>query len=238
MGGSDQWGNMTSGVELIRRKNGSDAFALTCPLVTKSDGGKFGKTEQGNVWLDREKTTPYEFYQFWINASDEDAIKYLKIFTLFSELEIRQLSEEHSKAPHQRLLQQTLAQDITTRVHSKEDYDMAIKASSILFGKGSTELLRSLKEKDFLSIFDGVPQFELDRSEIENGIGILDLLSDKTNFLSSKGEVRRAMKENSLSINQEKLTDPEYSFDESNLLNDKYILAQRGKKKKFLIVFV
>ena len=237
MGGSDQWGNMTSGVELIRRKDGGEAYALTCPLVTKSDGGKFGKTEQGNVWLDKEKTTPYQFYQFWINSSDEDALKYLKIFTLLTKEDIHAIANEHQKAPHLRLMQKALAKEICILVHSEEAYESAVKASQILFGKGSTELLKSLNEKDFLSIFEGVPKFELNKSDLVEGIGLLDLLADKTQFLNSKGEVRRAIKENSLSINQQKVTNPDYVVEEKDLLNAKYLLAQRGKKKKFLVVF-
>ena len=237
MGGSDQWGNMTTGVELVRRKYNKVAYALTCPLVTKSDGGKFGKTEQGNVWLAPEKTSPYEFYQFWINSSDEDAEKYLKIFTLFSRHEIESFVKKHKESPNERYLQKTLARDLTCRVHSEKDYDIALKSSAILFGKGTNEMLKSLNEEDFLSVFKGVPLCQLSLDEFDSDMGILDLLSEKTGFLSSKGEVRRALKENSLSVNQIKVNDPEYNIDKGDLLNDKYLLVQRGKKKKFLIVF-
>ncbi|HIF13865.1 MAG TPA: tyrosine--tRNA ligase [Bacteroidetes bacterium] len=237
MGGSDQWGNMTTGVELVRRKNNKEAFALTCPLVTKSDGGKFGKTEQGNIWLDPAKTSPYQFYQFWINTSDDDAEKYIKIFTLFSKSEVDSLMKKHNSSPNERYLQKALARDLTCRVHSEKDYDIAIKSSAILFGKGTNEMLKSLNEEDFLSVFEGVPLCQLNINDIEPGIGILDLLSDKTGFLASKGEVRRALKENSLSINQIKVKDPELNIGLNDLINGKYILVQRGKKKKFLIVF-
>ena len=237
MGGSDQWGNMTTGVELVRRKHNKEAYALTCPLVTKSDGGKFGKTEQGNIWLDPAKTSPYQFYQFWINTSDEDAEKYIKIFTLFSKSEVDGLMKKHNVSPNERFLQKALARDLTCRVHSEKDYDIAIKSSAILFGKGTNEMLKSLNEEDFLSIFDGVPLCQLNINNVDSGIGILDLLSEKTGFLASKGEVRRALMENSLSINQIKVNDPELTIGLNDLINGKYILVQRGKKKKFLIIF-
>jgi len=236
MGGSDQWGNITSGVELSRRMYGKECFALTCPLVTKADGGKFGKTESGNVWLDSEKTSPYQFYQFWMNCSDEDAQRYIKIFTLMSKEEIEAIVTEHKEAPHRRLLQGALAKDITCRVHSQQAYETAVKASQILFGKGSTEVLRSLSETDFLSVFDGVPQHTVSKADFNGGVAIQDLLAEMTSILPSKTEVKRAIKEGSLSINQEKVQDAELTIGTDALLNDKYILAQRGKKNKFLVI--
>ncbi|MDO5760000.1 MAG: tyrosine--tRNA ligase [Bacteroidota bacterium] len=235
MGGSDQWGNITTGAELIRRVLDKEAFAITCPLITKADGKKFGKTEKGNIWLDREKTSPYAFYQFWLNLSDEDAARFIRIFTLKSEEEVLELENLHSQDPSQRVLQKALAKDITIKVHSQEDYDAAIEASQILFGKGTTETLKKLDEQTFLSVFDGVPQFKVTKTELQNKIGIIDLLAEKTKVLSSKGEVRRALKENSLSINKEKI-DENYIADTSSLLNDKYILVQKGKKNYFIIV--
>lgn len=235
MGGSDQWGNITTGAELIRRVLDKEAFAITCPLITKADGKKFGKTEKGNIWLDREKTSPYAFYQFWLNLSDEDAARFIRIFTLKTEKEILELERLHNEDASQRVLQKALAKDITIKVHSEEDYNAAIEASQILFGKGTTETLRKLDEQTFLSVFDGVPQFKVAKTELENKIGIIDLLAEKTNILNSKGEVRRALKENSLSINKEKI-DENYIADTSSLLNDKYILVQKGKKNYFIIV--
>lgn len=235
MGGSDQWGNITTGAELIRRVLDKEAFAITCPLITKADGKKFGKTEKGNIWLDREKTSPYAFYQFWLNLSDEDAARFIRIFTLKTEEEILELERLHNEDASQRVLQKALAKDITIKVHSEEDYQAAIEASQILFGKGTTETLRKLDEQTFLSVFDGVPQFKVEKTELENKIGIIDLLAEKTNILNSKGEVRRALKENSLSINKEKI-DENYIADTSSLLNDKYILVQKGKKNYFIIV--
>ena len=236
MGGSDQWGNITSGVELLRRMEGKKAYAMTCPLVTKADGGKFGKTETGNVWLDAEKTSPYQFYQFWINAKDDDAAKYIKIFTLKTKEEIEDIIATHNEAPHQRYLQKELARDLTCRVHSEEACDMAIEASKVMFGKGTTEVLKSLNEQDFLSIFDGFPQHTITKDDFNGGVGILDLLAEKTTILASKGEVRRSIKEGSLSINQEKVKDPEHVINENDLLNEKYILAQKGKKNKYLVI--
>lgn len=235
MGGSDQWGNITTGTELIRRTLDKEAYAITCPLITKADGKKFGKTEKGNVWLDREKTSPYAFYQFWLNLSDEDAARFIRIFTLKSEEEILELEKQHAEDPSQRILQKTLAKDITIKVHSEEDYNAAIEASQILFGKGTTETLKKLDEQTFLSVFDGVPQFKVSKSDIENGVGIIDLLAEKTQVLASKGEVRRALKENSLSINKEKIKE-DYIANSSCLLNNKYILVQKGKKNYFIIV--
>ncbi|MCF8361250.1 MAG: tyrosine--tRNA ligase [Prolixibacteraceae bacterium] len=236
MGGSDQWGNITTGTELIRRTEGGEAFALTCPLITKADGGKFGKTESGNVWLDPERTSPYQFYQFWLNTSDTDAEKYIKIFTLLSKEEVSALVNEHSEAPHARMLQKRLAEEITTMVHSKEDLEMAIEASSILFGKGTAEQLRKLDERTFLSVFDGVPQFKVSKSEIESGVPVMDLLSEKTEIFQSKGELRRTIKGNGLSINKEKITDNELIISSDFLIANKYILAQKGKKNYFLMI--
>lgn len=235
MGGSDQWGNITTGTELIRRTLDKEAYAITCPLITKADGKKFGKTEKGNVWLDREKTSPYAFYQFWLNLSDEDAARFIRIFTLKSEEEICELEKQHAADPSQRILQKALAKDITIKVHSEEDYNAAIEASQILFGKGTTETLKKLDEQTFLSVFDGVPQFKISKADIENGIGIIDLLAEKTQVLASKGEVRRALKENSLSINKEKIKE-DYIANSSCLLNNKYILVQKGKKNYYIIV--
>lgn len=235
MGGSDQWGNITTGTELIRRTLDKEAYAITCPLITKADGKKFGKTEKGNVWLDREKTSPYAFYQFWLNLSDEDAARFIRIFTLKSEEEICELEKQHAADPSQRILQKALAKDITIKVHSEEDYNAAIEASQILFGKGTTETLKKLDEQTFLSVFDGVPQSKISKADIENGIGIIDLLAEKTQVLASKGEVRRALKENSLSINKEKIKE-DYIANSSCLLNNKYILVQKGKKNYYIIV--
>ena len=236
MGGSDQWGNITTGTELIRRKMGSDneAFALTCPLITKADGSKFGKTESGNVWLDPEKTSPYEFYQFWLNVSDEDAEKYVKIFTLLTQQEIEKLVVEHREAPHVRLLQKTLAREITIRVHSESEYELALAATEILFGKGTTEMLRSLNEKTLLGIFAGVPQSEISRKEFMEGVGILDFLSQKTGVFKSNGEARRMLKDNGVSINKAKINE-DYELSINDLLNDQYLLVQKGKKNYFLV---
>ncbi len=236
MGGSDQWGNITTGTELIRRKLGNEheAFALTCPLITKADGSKFGKTESGNVWLDPEKTSPYAFYQFWLNVSDEDAEKYIRIFTLLDQKEIETVVAEHNQSPHLRLLQKALAQDITTRVHSEEDYQTALAATEILFGKGTTETLRKLNEKTLLDIFAGVPQSEISYNEFTSEIGLLDFLSGKTGIFNSNGEARRMLKENGVAINKEKITEL-YLLSESDLLNNKYILVQKGKKNYFLV---
>ena len=234
MGGSDQWGNITSGTELIRKTTGGEAFALTCPLITKADGKKFGKTEKGNVWLDAEKTSPYAFYQFWLNTSDDDAKKFIRIFTLMPREEIEALEAEHDKAPDMRLLQKTLAKDITIRVHSQEALDAAMAASDILFGKGTKESLAGLDEATFLSVFEGVPTFELEKAELENGIDIIELLAGKTQLLASKGEARRGLKENSISINKEKVKEG-FVVDSSCLLNDRYVLVQKGKKNYFIV---
>lgn len=234
MGGSDQWGNITTGTELIRRKTGGEAFALVCPLITKADGGKFGKTEQGNVWLDARYTSPYHFYQFWLNCSDEDTERYIKIFSLFSRQEIEALIEEHRQAPHLRLLQKALAKDITLRVHGEEEYHMAVEASDILFGKGTTETLKKLPEQVLLAVFDGVPMFEVAKTEIEAGIPIVDFLGEKTGITQSKGEARRMLKEGSISINKERVNDA-FMVSSSQLINDRHILVQRGKKNYFLV---
>jgi len=236
MGGSDQWGNITTGTELIRRKASGEAFALTIPLITKADGGKFGKTEQGNVWLDPEKTTPYQFFQFWLNTSDEDAEKYIKVFTMLPREEIVSLIEQHKEAPHLRLLQKKLAEEITVMVHSKEEYDMAVEASQILFGSGTSEQLRKLNESTFLSVFEGVPQFKVAKTEIENGINVVDLLAEKTAVFASKSELRRTIQSNGLSINKEKVANADMQIDSKMLINGKYILAQKGKKNYSLIL--
>jgi len=233
LGGSDQWGNIVTGTELIRRKGEGQAFAITTPLIEKADGGKFGKTEGGNVWLDKTKTSPYKFYQFWLNSSDEDSKNYIKIFTLKNQQEIEKLITEHDETPHLRVLQKAIADEVTIRVHSKEDLEMAIKASSILFGKSTAEDLKSLDENTFLSVFEGVPQFEMGKEDLSSGI--LDVLAEKTAVFESKGEVRRMIQSNAVSINQEKITE-DFQLSENNLLNGKYILAQKGKKNYFLII--
>jgi tyrosyl-tRNA synthetase len=237
MGGSDQWGNIVTGTELIRRKLGHEAqaFAMTCPLITKADGGKFGKTEEGNVWLDPEKTSPYAFYQFWLNTSDEDAIRYIKIFTLLAKSEVESLISEHQKAPHDRILQKVLAREVTTMIHSKEDYNSAVDASEILFGKGTTETLQKLNEKTLLNIFEGVPQSKVSVSDISQGIPAVDFLTDYTKILSSKREAREFLKNNAISVNKEKITD-NFIVDTAHLLQGKYILVQRGKKNYYLVI--
>lgn len=235
MGGSDQWGNITTGTELIRRMKGGDAYALTIPLITKADGGKFGKTEQGNVWLDPERTSPYAFYQFWLNTSDDDAERYIKVFTLLSKEEIETLINEHRETPHLRLLQKKLAEEVTTLVHSKEELDAALEASQILFGKGTTDTLKKLNESTFLSVFEGVPTFEVTMHELQEGIPVLDLLAEKTSIFPSKGEARRMMKGGGLSFNKEKIDDSESIINASYLLNNKYLLIQKGKKNYFII---
>ncbi|MCB8994720.1 MAG: tyrosine--tRNA ligase [Bacteroidales bacterium] len=233
MGGSDQWGNIVTGTELIRRIDGGEAFALTCPLITKADGGKFGKTEEGNVWLDPQRTSPYKFYQFWLNVSDEDAEKYVKIFTLLSKTEIEKLVSDHQLAPHERILQKALARELTTLVHSKEDYDSAVDASEILFGKGTTESLKKLKEDMFLAVFDGVPMHEIPKLPEQRGI--MDFLTDDTGVFSSKGELRRMIQGGGLSINKEKVGDESRLISKDDFLNNKYVLVQKGKKNYFLI---
>ncbi len=233
LGGSDQWGNITTGTELIRRKDGGNAFAITTPLIKKADGGKFGKTEEGNVWLDKLLTSPYKFYQFWLNSSDEDAVKYIRIFTSFSKDEIESLEKEHHEAPHLRLLQKALAEDITIRVHSQEDLDSAIKASNILFGKSTAEDLLSLDEDTFLSVFEGVPKFEVAKSDLSSDI--IDFLVEKTQVFPSKGDARRMINSNAVSINKEKITDDQLLSDDA-LIAGKYLLVQKGKKNYFLVI--
>ncbi|WP_025664409.1 tyrosine--tRNA ligase [Aquimarina megaterium] len=234
MGGSDQWGNITTGTELIRRIAGGKGYALTCPLITKSDGSKFGKSEGGNVWLDAKRTSPYKFYQYWLNTSDEDAEKYIKIFTFLTEEEIKTLVAAHKEAPHQRILQKKLADEVTVIVHSQEDLDNAIKASAILFGKSTSEDLKGLDEATFLDVFDGVPQAEIAKDMIANGIDMIGALAEHTGFLKSNGEARRALKENSISVNKEKVSDS-YSISNNDLINDQFVLLQRGKKNYFVI---
>lgn len=236
MGGSDQWGNITTGTELIRRIEGGEAFALTCPLITKADGRKFGKTEQGNIWLDPKRTSPYRFYQFWLNTSDEDAERYIRIFTLLPQQEVEQLIAEHHETPEQRKLQKRLAEEVTVLIHSRQDYEAALEASQILFGKGTTEQLRHLDEDTFLAVFEGVPRFTISKNELEQGLNVTSLLAEKTNIFPSKGDLRRTIQGNGLSINKEKITDAELVFSKANLIGNKYLLVQRGKKNYFLIV--
>ncbi len=236
MGGSDQWGNITTGTELIRRKTGGEAFALVCPLITKADGGKFGKTESGNVWLDRRYTSPYKFYQFWLNVSDADAEKYIKIFTSLDRAEIAALVEEHNAAPHQRALQKRLAKEVTVMVHSQEDYDAAVEASNILFGNATSEALKKLDEETLLAVFDGVPQFKIEASALQNGVKAIDLLTDLAAVFPSKGEMRKLAQSGGVSINKEKLENHEQIIDSSYLLNNKYLLTQKGKKNYFLLI--
>ena len=236
LGGSDQWGNITTGVELIRRVLGeSDALAVTCPLITKADGGKFGKSESGNVWLDRRYTTPYKFYQFWFNVSDEDAKKYIRIFTDLSKEEIEALEAEHDKAPHERLLQRRLAEEITVMVHSREDYDTAVRASEILFGNATKETLSSIDEETFLSVFDGVPMAEVSKSDFDGTTGLLDLLVSKCGFFKSNGELRKLIQSGGISINKEKISDPQYMPTTDDLVEGSYMLVQKGKKNYFLV---
>ena len=233
MGGSDQWGNIVTGTELIRRKDGGEAFALTCPLITKSDGGKFGKTEEGNVWLDPARTSPYKFYQFWLNVSDKDALTFIKIFTMLGREEIDALEQEQKNEPHLRVLQKRLAEEVTVMVHSREEYEMAVKASEILFGTGTADSLREIREDMFLSLFEGVPQYEIPSSEVE--VGIQQLLADDTGIFSSRGELRRLIKGGGLSINKHKVDDPERMVSRKDFINDKYLVVQKGKKNYFLI---
>ena len=236
MGGSDQWGNITTGTELVRRMNpeGAKAYAMTCPLITKADGTKFGKSEGGNIWLTADKTSVYKFYQFWLNTADVDAEKYIKIFTFLGKEEIEALIEEHKTAPHLRVLQRKLAEDLTVFVHSKEDLDKAIKASNILFGNATADDLKELDETTFMEVFDGVPQAEISRADLESGIDIVEILNTKTGFLKSNGEARRALTENSISINKEKVTE-EFILSTLDLINNQFVLLQRGKKNYFVI---
>jgi len=238
MGGSDQWGNITTGTELIRRVMGSEAnaFALVCPLITKADGGKFGKTESGNVWLDRRYTSPYKFYQFWLNVSDDDAAKYIKIFTALSREEISALEKEQADAPHMRPLQKRLAQEVTVMVHSEEDYNAAVEASDILFGNATSDALKRIDEDTLLSVFEGVPQFEISRDELSAGVKAIDLFTDKAAVFPSKGEMRKMVQNGGVGMNKEKLTDHELVINADALLNGKYLLVQRGKKNYFLLI--
>ncbi|MDG1803474.1 tyrosine--tRNA ligase [Flavicella sp.] len=233
MGGSDQWGNITTGTELVRREAQGKAYAMTCPLITKADGTKFGKSEGGNIWLDKSRTSVYKFYQYWLNSSDEDSIGFIKKFTFLSKEEIEKLTKEHNEAPHTRLLQKTIAKEVTILVHSVEDYENAVKASSILFGKSTADDLKSLDEQTFLDVFSGVPQAEVNKSQIEEGLDIVVAFAE-TGFLKSNGEVRRALKENSISVNKEKVQDG-FSISNADLIADSYVLLQRGKKKYFLL---
>lgn len=236
MGGSDQWGNITTGTELIRRKEGGKAYALTCPLIKKADGSKFGKTEEGNVWLDKSRTSPYKFYQFWLNTSDEDALSYIKIFTFLSQEIIEAKIKEHEQAPHLRLLQKTIAEEVTTLVHGKEAYVKAVEASQILFGKATSEALQRLDSQTFLELFEGVPQAEVSRNLLDEGLDMVAALVSETSFLSSNGEARRAMKENAISVNQSKV-DQNYILGNKDLIADQYILLRRGKKNYFILKF-
>lgn len=236
MGGSDQWGNITTGTELIRRTAGGEAYALVCPLITKADGTKFGKTESGNVWLDRRYTSPYKFYQFWVNVSDEDAERYIKIFTALSKEEIDILVEEQKAAPHLRPLQKRLAKEITVMVHSQEDYETAVEASNILFGNATAEALKKLDAETFLQVFEGVPTFDISRDELAGGIKAVDLLTEKAAVFPSKGEMRKTVQAGGVTVNKEKLSEFDQNIDSSYLIADKYIIAQRGKKNYFVLV--
>jgi tyrosyl-tRNA synthetase len=235
MGGSDQWGNIVTGTELIRRKTGGEAFALTCPLITKSDGTKFGKTESGNVWLDPEKTTPYQFYQFWLNVSDEDAAKYIRIFTVLGQKEIEEIISAHNKAPHERLLQKRLAEEATVMVHSRADYESAVEASQILFGKGTTESLKKMSENTFLLVFEGVPVFDVKMEILLKGVSVSDLCTEHSQVFTSKGELRRLVQGGGFSINKVKIDNPDATVTTELLLNNKFLLLQKGKKNYYLI---
>lgn len=234
MGGSDQWGNIVTGTELIRRKAGGEAFAFTCPLIKKADGGKFGKTEKGNVWLDAKKTSPYQFYQFWLNASDSDATSWIKIFTLLGKAEIDALLAQHESAPHERALQKKLAEEVTTFVHSREDYEFAVKASEILFGNATTEILQSLSEEQLLQVMEGVPSIEIQRNTLDEGYEIVNFLADAQIF-PSKGEARKMWQAGGLGLNKSKITQEKTHITKGDLLRDKYLLVQKGKKNYFLV---
>jgi tyrosyl-tRNA synthetase len=236
MGGSDQWGNITTGTELIRRIEAGEAFALVCPLITKADGTKFGKTESGNVWLDRRYTSPYAFYQFWLNVSDEDAARYIRIFTALDREEIASIEEQQAAAPHLRHLQKRLAREITIMVHSVEDYEMAVEASNILFGNSTSDSLKKLDEETLLAVFDGVPRFEVSKDALRAGVRAVELLTEQAPVFPSKGEMRKLVQSGGVSVNKEKLTDPEAVINEAFLINNKYILAQKGRKNYFLLV--
>ena len=234
LGGADQWGNITTGTELIRRTCQGEAFALTCPLITKADGGKFGKTEKGNIWLDAERTSPYQFYQFWLNVSDEDAERYIKIFTMLDRETITRAIEEHRQCPERRELLKLLAKEVTVMVHGQKEYETALKASQMLFGKATAEDLRSLDEKTFLAVFDGVPTFSIERSKLP--LGMLDALAVETSIFPSKGEARKMIQQNGFSLNKEKVTDPARLLGEEDIIDGKYILAQKGKKDYYIII--
>lgn len=236
MGGSDQWGNITTGTELVRRMGGEDAkaYAMTCPLITKADGSKFGKSEGGNIWLDADKTSVYKFYQFWLNTTDEDAEKYIKIFTFLSKEEIEVLIEEHKQAPHLRVLQRKLAEQLTVFVHSQEELENAVKASGILFGNASADDLKGLDAKTFLDVFDGVPQAEIAMEDLNAGIDIVEVLNAKSGFMKSNGEARRALTENSISVNREKVQEG-FSLSTNDLINNQFVLLQKGKKNYFIL---
>lgn len=239
MGGSDQWGNITTGTELVRRMNADNearakAYALTCPLITKADGSKFGKSEGGNIWLTADKTSVYKFYQFWLNTSDEDAEKYIKIFTFLPKEEIDKITAEHNQAPHLRPLQKRLAEEVTVMVHSREDFEKAVKASGILFGNSTAEDLKTLDAKTFLEIFEGVPQADILRTDLESGIDIIEVLNTKSGFLKSNGEARRALNENSIAVNREKVQEG-YTLTTTDLINNQFVLLQRGKKNYFVL---
>ena len=234
LGGADQWGNITTGTELIRRTCQGEAFALTCPLITKADGGKFGKTEKGNIWLDAERTSPYQFYQFWLNVSDQDAERYIKIFTMLDREAITRAIEEHRQCPERRELQKLLAKEVTVMVHGQKEYETAVKASQMLFGKATAEDLRSLDEKTFLAVFDGVPTFSIERSKLP--LGMLDALAVETSIFPSKGEARKMIQQNGFSLNKEKVTDPARLLGEEDIIDGKYILAQKGKKDYYIII--
>jgi tyrosyl-tRNA synthetase len=235
MGGSDQWGNITAGTELIRRMERGEAFALTCPLIERADGGKFGKTEEGTVFLSPKYTSPYKFYQYWLNASDEDAERYIKIFTLLSHEEIDCLIETHREAPHLRKLQKRVGQEVTTMVHSEADFLAAVEASQILFGKGTAESLKKLSENDLLAVFEGVPKFTIPKTELKAGVNILDLLAVKTSVFTSKGEARRMIKGGGVSLNKIRITSADETVSADAFLNKKFILIQKGKKNYFLL---
>jgi tyrosyl-tRNA synthetase len=236
MGGSDQWGNITTGAELIRRTSGNEVYALTCPLITKADGGKFGKTESGNVWLDPRYTSPYKFYQFWLNVSDDDAAKYIKIFTAIGREEIEALIAEHTEAPHLRILQKRLAKEVTIMVHSEADYEAAVEASGILFGNNTHDALVKLDEDTLLAVFEGVPQFKVSRAKIEAGIKAVDLFAEESAVFPSKGEMRKMAQGGGVALNKEKLAAFDQEITIKDLLNDKYLLVQRGKKNYFLLI--
>ena len=237
MGGSDQWGNITTGTELIRRMNGegAKAFAMTCPLITKADGSKFGKSEGGNIWLTADKTSVYKFYQFWLNTTDEDAKKYIKIFTFLNQNTVNEITTEHEEAPHLRLVQKRLAEEITTFVHSKEELENAIQASNILFGKSTSEDLKKLSNEQFLEIFDGVPQAQISQQDIDSGLSIIDALAGKTNFLASNGEAKRELKANAVSVNKEKINE-DFKITQEDLINGKFVLIGKGKKNNYILV--